>query len=205
MFKAQPPGVRIDAAIRQLVAVYRSINQQNIALGSGPMRSARATVLGIYQPSRAYSLFVYLGAVSLEQDGQRRGLLFRSDPAEVGLGDYERLQRDAIEMVEAQGFQMERVDVRNLAADARDAMLSELPLHVLSEAPSKLAAAETIAPAPTPRVSTGGPPPRLQLDADERGDALGTGTYAAPMDISQQVSLPRMQTIDVLGRLLSLF
>lgn len=203
MFKAQPPGVRIDAAIRQLVAVYRSMNQQNIALGNGPMRAARATVLGIYQPSGAYSLYVYLGAVSLEHDGQRRGLLFRSDPGEVGLGDYERLQREAIEMVEAQGFQMDRVDVRNMDADARDAMLSELPLHVLSEASAELASAETVAPAP--RVSTGGPPPRLQLDADERGDALGTGTYAAPMDISQQISLSRVQTIDVLGRLLSLF
>lgn len=211
MFKAQPPGVRIEAALRQLVAVYRSINQQRIALGAGPMRPARATVLGIYQPSGTYTLFVHLGAAEADSDGTHRGLLFRSDPAEVGLGDYERMQREAIEMVEAQGFHMERVDVRNMDAAQRDDLLDRLPLRVLSEPPADLANAETMAPAASrgeaqPRkVPAPDAAPRLHLGEDVMGDALGTGTYAAPVEISQQVSLSRMQTIEVLGRLLSLF
>lgn len=182
MFKALELGSTIDTDPRHLAALVRSTNTQDLALGGGPKRPTRAYTLSFFDgDANTYRVYVYLARVGADKSGQRGGLLFRSDPADVDLDAYEALQREAGTMVQSQGFQMETIEVGTLEPAERAELLADLPFSNAA------------------RVSS---PPIVQPAAPNIGGPVEASVVA---DVSREITLPEAQAITVLGRLLSLF
>ena len=222
MFKALPTGSQIADAAARIVALYRSTNTRTIALGPGGDKVARAWVVGALTPSGRYRVWVYLGV-----DGSvtNDGLLFRCDPEEVAVEDYASLLEAARDLVSGHGFGMEKLAVRMMDHDRRDQLLGALPIdprptadtsasHAVDGSgpqrvgapprPDELEAEAAAAALDAPR--RGGPPPLPPPPPVTSPDAtFPTDTWAQPVDISREVSLPAHESVDVLGRLLLLF
>ena len=184
MFKALEIGSTIDLEPQLLVALERSTNTQQLALGGGPRKPTRAHILGFFNSSvSTYQVYVFLGRLEGDRDGYPQGLLFRCDPPEVTLENYEPLQREATTMVQSQGFQMQRVAVRTLSEADRVVMLQDLPFLV----------------------DAAGPPP--PIGAKVGGSVALQSTHrAAPIpQVSREISLPQAHAMQALGKLLTLF
>jgi len=205
MFKALPQGTTIRLHPRSLVTVHSSINTPAIAYGGGPMLPARATVAVFLVPGNLYTVYVYIGPDNDGSGPSSGGLLFLSDPQEIDLHNYEVLVDEALEMCEAQGFSMERVELEGEDDPRRDAHRRRLPFES-NAARVPASQRQTVVQAP---VSL--PPPvqdtyaTTQPPRDVAEHALGTGAYAAPVEISREISLPEAVAIRALGRVLSLF
>jgi len=183
MFKALEIGSTIDLDPHMLVAVERSTNTQQLALGGGPRKPTRAHILGFFNSAASsYRVYVFLGRLERDREGHPQGLLFRCDPQDVTLENYEPLQREATTMVQSQGFQMQRVAVRTLSEAERVAALHDLPFLV----------------EPNP------PPP---VGAKVGGSVSLQSTHrAAPIpQVSREISLPQAHAVQTLGKLLTLF
>jgi len=226
MFKALPTGSLIADAAARIVALYRSTNTRTMALGPRGEQVARAWVAGALTPTGRYRVWVYLG---VDGSSQNEGLLFRCDPEEVGVEDYSALLEAARSLVSGHGFGMEKLAVRMMDHARRDEILRALPIDPRATAdtsaphavdgsgPQRVGApprpdeleAEALASAPTERLPNRreGPPPLPPPPPPVTGpdSAFPTDTWAQPVDISREISLPAHESVDVLGRLLLLF
>lgn len=188
MFKALPIDSMLAADRRHVTALFRSANAQEIGYGSGPMRPAHASVFLLELPGGSAQVYAYLGLVDKGPQGEQQGLLFVSDTGETLHDGVPPLIDEALELVHQQGFEMARIELVNESDDRRQQLLSDLPFewaHPFS-------------------VAEGGIP-SARPTAKPMRQSLGTGAYAVPVEISSHISLPGRQTVQVIGRLLSLF
>lgn len=210
MFRALPQGTPIENPANKLVALYRSTNTPSMAFGGGPGVPARAHVLGFSAAEGKYRAFVYFGATVTTSDARRSGLLFASQPAELRFDQLDRSIQEAMHMVKEQGFEMEKLEYAALDATMRQKLQAHLPF---SDTP---AAAVAPRPAPTgnlPPVPSVGPAPPLsgvpsgmfQVPVSDSLVGFRTGQFENAVDISREISLPSMQAVDTLVRMLSLF
>jgi hypothetical protein len=184
MFKALEIGSTIDHDPRHLVALERSTNTQQLALGGGSRKPTRAHILSfLNQATATYTVYVFLGRLERGRDGLPQGLLFLADPPEVTVEGYEPLRREATTMVQSQGFQMQRVPVRTLSAPARVAALHDLPFATSLE----------------------NPPPPAGPSIAGTVDLQSTHRAAPIPQVSREISLPQAHTVQTLGKLLTLF
>jgi hypothetical protein len=184
MFKALEIGSTIDLEPQMLVALERSANTQQLALGGGPRKPTRAYILGFLNSAAStYCVYVFLGRLERGRDGQPQGLLFLCDPPNVTVDGYEPLQREAMTMVQSQGFQMQGVTVTTLSDAERLAALHDLPFLAQPASP---------------------PPPLGTADA---GSASLQSTHRAARipQVSREISLPEIRAVQTLGKLLTLF
>lgn len=186
MFKALEIGSTIDLDPNTLIAVVRSTNTRELALGSGPKRPTRAFTMGFYDEARGlYRVYVFLARQDRGADSSVGGLLFRCDPPDGDLETYRALQREAGTMVRSQGFEMEVIELDALDHSARADLLHELPFSDAARVP---------------------PPPVVGAASRARDPVVGSTVDAAAVPpVSTEISLPQAQAVTVLGRLLSLF
>ncbi len=123
MFRAQPAGSAIEATPNRIVSLHRCLNSSPIALAGGPAIPSRAHVVGVYNDNGTYTLYLVLTPVTGAQ-----GILFLCDPRQVPLANYRVVEREALELVEAQGFVMEPVELKALPPAEVQNVLRELPL-----------------------------------------------------------------------------
>lgn len=204
MFKALPTGTQVPGDSRQLVSIQMSLNQQPMAIGGGPMRPTRAYILGTLAQSGAYRAFVYFGLMDVPVESPPQGMLFSHDPMDIDLDTFEEAKFEALEMVQQQGFDMERVEFRGLPPAQQAEFLQRLPIAAAPVRPPN--------PQTRPTVVNQSPPPPLREPSHSLppigsgSGAFGSGFAAAQrVEISQQISLPRAQAIDAFGRILALF
>lgn len=189
MFKALPLGSSLGADRRLVSRLLRSSNASKVAFGAGPMRMARASIIAMGLPGGVVQVYVWLGLIEKGSTGEVQGLLFRSDPATVPISAVETVIQQAIALVGQQGFDMRSEEIASANDDRRAQLLADLPFE--ADLPF----------APGDRGLTGTAPTRpVRDDVD-----FGTGAHARPVEISQAISLPGRETVQVLGRLLSLF
>ncbi len=185
MFKALEIGSTIDIEPRQLVALERSTNTQQLALGGGPRKPTRAHVIGFYnQETSTYQVYVFLGRLERDRVGKPQGLLFRCDPPVVSVDHYEPLYREAMTMVQSQGFQMQRVPARTLSDHERANALQDLPFVGALSGP---------------------PPPTSGTMSASQLNLQSTREAARIPEVSREISLPKAHTVQTLGKLLTLF
>ena len=211
MFKALPPGSFIELDPGRIVALYRSINSPSIALGGGAPTPAWATVLGFALESGLYRAYVWLGASGELAKSQRAGLLFVDESDGVRFDRFDALVHSAIEMVDEQGFHMERHEFKLLSPSEQAAILQTLPMK------PPLAPRQPLPPVPVSSVPQRRDPfadfpsaapendnPFLPFAQNEAVEGLGSGQFQA-IEISRQISLPSAQAVEVIARMLSLF
>lgn len=187
MFKAVQFGHQLEQDPRRIVALQRSANTVTMALGPGPARPVRAWIVSFFDPSGSYRVYVFLGVSDRDPISPAQGMLFRSEPEDVALAQYEGLQREAAQMVRSQGFQMERLEFQTADDATRAAWAWELPI-----------AGQRMEPPSNP---SGARPSLGDLNA-----RLAPVTSTAPVpEISREISLPSQKAMEVLGRLLALF
>ncbi len=208
MFRALPAGTLIDAPATRLVALYRSTNTPSVAIGGGPSVPARAYVLGFSSTEGKYRAFVYFGATVTTSDARRSGLLFACQPDELRFHELDRSIQAAMEMVEQQGFDMQKHEYSSLDASMRQKLHEHLPF---SDAPAPSSGRPAVTPN-LPPLSTSPAPPVSRVPSDVFPVAVSdslvgfrTGQFENAVDISREVSLPSMQAVDTLVRMLSLF
>jgi len=214
MFKALPPGSLIDLDPGRIVAMYRSMNSPAIALGGGASTPALATVLGFALDTGLYRAYVWLGGLADPAPfSPRAGLLFVDESDGVRFDQFDVLIHGALEMVDEQGFQMERHEYKLLSPGDQTSMLETLPIRARARAarqPTPPTAIGSVSPrkdpfgelAPAPPLNDSSFAPFVQ-GASVSG--IGTGQFQAAVDISRQISLPSAQAVDVIARMLSLF
>jgi hypothetical protein len=168
-----------------LVALERSTNTQQLALGGGPRKPTRAHVIGFYnRTTTTYRVYVFLGRLERDREGRPPGLLFRCDPQDVPVDHYEPLHREAMTMVQSQGFQMQCVPVSALGDHERSAALQDFPF--------------------VDSLADSAPPTSAAVSASQLN--LRSTRQAAPLaQVSREISLPQARTVQTLGKLLTLF
>ena len=198
-FRALPTSARIDLHPRQLVGLLRSLNQNRIAMGHGPMQMARASVMTFYTTHGDYHMFVFLGTDQVADDGVPLGMLFQSVPESVPVHAYEPFLALAVELVESQGFDMERVELQHLEGPERDQVVEGLPFAVehrkalLKPVPAAQAGVPVVGQRPNPFES-----PPAARGSFRRAGALTPGK--APGG-----HVPDTEAVEHLSRLLTLF
>lgn len=217
MFKALPPGSWIELDAGRIVAMYRSINSPAIALGGGAPTPAWATVVGFALDSGLYRAYVWLGGNTGNTAAQRPGLLFIDESDGVRFDRFDVLVHAALEMVDEQGFQMERHEFKLLSPSEQAEILQTLPIRPPSRATSQPTPSSALSSVPQrsdpfanvppaallqdyPFVPFGQNPPVTSMTA-----GLGTGQFQTAVEISRQISLPSAQAVEVIARMLSLF
>lgn len=188
MFKALPLGSTLGADRRLVSRLLRSSNASKVAFGAGPMRMARASIVAMNLPGGVVQVYVWLGLIEKGSMGEVQGLLFRSDPASVPASAVETVVQQAIALVGQQGFDMRAEEIGAVSDDRRALLLADLPFE-----------------ADLPFAADRGPTPSASGRAARDDVDFGTGAHARPVEISQAISLPGRETVQVLGRLLSLF
>lgn len=204
MFKALPTGTQIPGDSRQLISMQMSLNQQPMAVGGGPMRPTRAYILGTFTESGTYRAFVYFGLMDVPVESPPQGMLFSHDPMNIDLDTFEEAKFEALEMVQQQGFDMERVEFRGLQPAQQRELLQRLPIAAPPARPPNPQTRPTVvnqAPPPPVREPAHSLPP-IGSGSGAFGSGLGVGQR---VEISQQISLPRAQAIDAFGRILAMF
>lgn len=217
MFKALPPGSWIELDASRIVAMYRSINSPAIALGRGASTPAWATVVGFALDSGLYRAYVWLGGRDETAAAQRPGLLFIDESDGVRFDRFDVLVHAALEMVDEQGFHMERHEFKLLSPIEQQEMLSTLPIRPSNPALRQPTPPSTPGSVPQQRDPSADVPPATPLqdypfatfgqDQPVAGISagLGTGQFQAAVEISRQISLPSAQAVEVIARMLSLF
>jgi hypothetical protein len=188
MFKALPIGSTLAADRRHVTTLFRSVNAQKIGYGAGPMRPARASVFVLELPGGSAQVYVYLGLVEKGPQSEPQGLLFAYDGSEIYHDGVPPVVEEALALVGQQGFEMDRFELVNETDDRRTQLLSDLPF-------------EWVLPFSVGEAGL----PAVRASAQPMRQSLGTGAYAVPVEISTHISLPGRQTVQVIGRLLSLF
>jgi hypothetical protein len=211
MFKALPPGTLIDLEPRRIVQMQRSTNFPPIGLGGGPSVPARATIMAFALDNGWYRAYVWLGSARDAQN-MAAGLLFVSEPEQVAFDSLDSLLETAREMVDQQGFELEKVELSRLNPGEQSNVLSELPLNnrTLRGRGATPDIGSSTATRRDPFVDTG---LNLPNSAEQsmfpfptaRDAGMGTGHFQAAVEISREISLPAMQAVDVFARMLSLF
>jgi hypothetical protein len=212
MFKALPPGSFIEPDPGRIVALYRSINCPAIALGGGAPTPAWATVLGFALESGLYRAYVWLGGQGESSASQRPGLLFVDESDGVRFDRFDALVHSAIEMVDEQGFHMERHEFKLLSPAEQAAILQTLPMKPQQRPPRQPTPPTAVSRVPQRPDLWGDIPsalpvndyPFLPFAQNEGVSGLGTGQFQA-IEISRQISLPSAQAVEVMARMLSLF
>jgi hypothetical protein len=208
MFRALQPGTLIDDSAGRLVALYRSTNTPSMGIGGGPGVPARAHVLGFSRPEGKYRAFVYFGATITTSDAKRTGLLFASQPAELRFDQLDRSIQEAMHMVKEQGFEMEKLEYASMDAAARQQLQEYLPLSDsrLNSRPPTSSTGNLPPVGPSaPPLSARVPSGMFQAPVGDAMVGFHTGHFENAVDISREISLPSMQAVDTLVRMLSLF
>lgn len=181
MYKALQTGTLLDVPPERIIAVRRSQGTCAIAIGSAAPRTTRAWTLTTANTDGTHGAYVYLQVVDGSGFG---GMLFRADPERIAPERLARLEQEALDMVQGQGFQMQALEWADLPFDRRLDVLAQLPF------PAEV----------TSRPFTH-PPPGL----NESGSHVSADVEAEPFDISSEISLPDDEVVRRLGRLLALF
>ncbi|MBU6162666.1 MAG: hypothetical protein KGO50_16235 [Myxococcales bacterium] len=213
MFKALPPGSLIELDPGRIVAMYRSINAPAIALGGGAPTQAWATVVGFALDSGLYRAYVWLGGHVDGSVAQRPGLLFVDESDGVRFDQFDVLVHGALEMVDEQGFHMERHEFRLLSPSEQAAILETLPMRPAGRAvrqPTPPGTLGSLPHHPEPFAHVAPAPPLQEYPFlppinNQPVTGLGTGQFQTAVEISRQISLPSAQAVEVIARLLSLF
>ncbi len=188
MFKALPSGSTLAVDRRHVTTLVCSTNAVKIVYGAGPMRMARAYVFALELPGGVAQVYAYLGLVERGPHGELQGLLFGNEQHEVVGESSAELLREAVKLVQQQGFKLERVDLGAMSDDARAQATRDLPF-------------ENALPF---RVGDRAPVGGVIAEATARAE-FGTGAYALPVEASRAVGLPGHATVQAVGRILSLF
>ena len=206
MFRALAPGSMIDLPPGKLVVLHRSGNTPDIAIGRITATPCRATIMGFALSEGNYRAYVYLASTAPAPGGRRTGLLFSSEQARIRFDDLDKHMAVAMEMVAAQGFVMQKMEYQVLSPDERRELVSELPfIQNARTTPSPGSAGV----APSPPLPPVGPPQgsgMFQIPQMNRPEVrFVTGQFESSVDISREISLPSMQAVETLARILSLF
>jgi len=190
MFRALPAGSQIEATPNRIVSLHRCLNSSPIALGGGPAVQSRANIVGVYNNDGSYTVYLVLAPVA-----GGAGVLFCCDPRTVSLAEYRAVEREAVELVEGQGFVMEPVELKHISASEVDAALADLPIvrPDFSNASGNYGRTDSGAGLPQPqglpRTRTGAYPPAT---AAARSSQSRSGLYALPGQGRQQTYSSRI-------------
>lgn len=174
MFRVLSPGSMIDSTPNRIVSFIQSLNTSPVAFNGPPVQS-RATVIGVYNPQGTYTIYIAIQPIA---GGQ--GVLFCGDPRDIPLANYRKAEAAAMEMVESQGFIMERVDIQTMSPE--DA------LHYLQTIPIATATTSAVQQRPMSGVYEALPELRSSMGSDPGlGGGLGSGgpMYSDPYSNSQ--------------------
>jgi hypothetical protein len=178
------------------VALFHSLTSAPVALGSGPVVASSARILGFASEPGRYRAYVCLTAL----DGVSGAMIFVSDPEDVTFDALDALLAGAVEMVEMQGFDMERLDFPLMAPDRQKEILRQIPFESVR---ARTPAGQRDGEVPPPPVVD-----RNQLSSlPVTAAPLGAVEHDArrPVEISREISLHSTEAVEALARVLSLF
>ena len=127
MFRALAKGSLIEATAHNIVSIHRSLNNPDVSLEGGEPDPCRAHVLGVYNLSGDYSLYVILTSVA-----RSCASIFQSSQMGIPISGYRTEEDEALELVRRHGFVMERIELSNISDEDRGRLTAELPLRLSS-------------------------------------------------------------------------
>ena len=171
MFTVDPSVQQIQASREQIVTLAESINQPHVAVPGKQAQNAQAFVIGIRRPTGDFSVHVYLWLAQT-----REAVVYSPESGTVPLSAYRDVELEALQFCESMGFMTEPVGFRNLAPEAQDRLLAQLPpfrRQVPDPAPVSVEAAPVLAsplePLPVPAPSATASPEQLEKLARLQG------------------------------------
>jgi hypothetical protein len=142
VFRPDPALTHVPVTREQAVAVIESINQPQISIPGKAPQAVQAHILGLRQPSGAFSIYVGL---YLRQTGE--SVIYAHERPEFPLEAYREVEAEALHFLESMGFMLDNVNYTKLSPEVQEQTLRRVPL-VHRQRPAAAAAASELRASP---------------------------------------------------------
>jgi hypothetical protein len=123
VFRPDPSISHVPATREQVVAVIESINQPQISIPTKAPQSVQAHLVGLRNPNGSFSIYVGL---HLRQSAEN--VIYVHERRELPVEAYPEVEMEGLQFLESMGFMLDNTNIRNLAPEAQDQILSRVAL-----------------------------------------------------------------------------